>query len=446
MISSLSFYKVLFMIEILIAEFLFSFRLKKRNHFVLKYIIGVICSLLVAFIFPTLGDNALLSSVMFFVLFIITIIFLILCYEENIVNIIFCSIAAYSMQHFAYEVANLVLSLLAEGQSPLLGFYGPDILDFSAFGEMTILYILIYFLCYFTSYWLLFSMFGKKIKKGKPIKIKSLTLFCFIIAGLIINIVLNAILVHDPSNVKNHVIDYIYNIMCCLLLLYSQFSLISNRELQTELDIVHHLWHQEKEQYALSKENIDLINRKCHDLKHQIRQIGQSKSLSEDTIKEIQESIKMYDSIIKTGNETLDIILTEKSLICHGNDILLSYIVDGEKLNFIKESDLYSLFGNALDNAIEAVMKIEDVKRRIIGIKIRTQGNLMTINISNTFEGDIYLNDEGLPITTKEDKDYHGYGLRSIMYIVSAYDGNLSFTTRDNVFNLNILFSIKNTV
>ena len=444
--SSLAYYKILFVIEILIAEFLFSFNLKKRNNFLLRYIIGVIVVLVIAFLFPTLGGDALLSSLMFFILFIITIVFMIVCVDEDIVNILFCALAAYTMQHLAYEISNLVLSLVVDGQSPLLGLYGSDALDFSNFNEYTILYILIYLLCYFTVYSLIYTFFGKHIKKGKPMKIKSITMLVFVGLGLVVNIVLNSIAVYGTNVDGDNLIDYIYNIMCGMLLLYSQFSLLSNKELQSELDIVQHLLHQKEEQFSIINDNMDLINRKCHDMKHQIRQIGENNCISDEAIKEIQESISLYDAVVKTGNETLDIILTEKSFICRGNNILLSYIVDGVKLNFIKETDLFSLFGNALDNAIEAVMKIEDTKNRIIGIKIRTQGEMISINISNTFKGDIYINEEGLPMTTKEDKDYHGYGLKSIMYIVSSYDGNLSFTIRENVFNLNILIPIKTAV
>ena len=109
----------------------------------------------------------------------------------------------------------------------------------------------------------------------------------------------------------------------------------------------------------------------------------------------------------------------------------------------MKSADVYSLFGNALDNAIEAVMKLQDKSKRVIGLKVYSVGGLVTVNIKNFYQGKIDLNAEGLPATTKSDKAYHGYGMKSIHMIVEKYDGNLSVQTKDEVFNLNILFSMQ---
>ena len=57
---------------------------------------------------------------------------------------------------------------------------------------------------------------------------------------------------------------------------------------------------------------------------------------------------------MRTGNEILDTILTEKSLICENSGIHINCVADGSLLAFMNPVDLYTLFGNALDNAIEA--------------------------------------------------------------------------------------------
>ena len=73
--------------------------------------------------------------------------------------------------------------------------------------------------------------------------------------------------------------------------------------------------------------------------------------------------MQIYSAIVRTGNEILDTILTEKSLICENSGIHISCVADGSLLAFMNPVDLYTLFGNALDNAIEAVRKLESKEK-----------------------------------------------------------------------------------
>ena len=225
-----------------------------------------------------------------------------------------------------------------------------------------------------------------------------------------------------------------------MLLVVIQLHLIKNKELENDLDFTKKLNAQQKKNYEISKESIDLINMKCHDMRYQIRQIGKNKSISQDTIIEIEKAVSLYDSTVKTGNDVLDTILTEKSLKCSSNDIQLICVADGKILNFMKDEDIYSLFGNALDNAIEATLKCHDIEKRIIDVELYSSGNLITISISNPNVEKIILKD-GLPLTTKNDHNSHGYGMKSIRYIVEKYNGNLIIDCNNNIFVLSILLS-----
>ena len=66
----------------------------------------------------------------------------------------------------------------------------------------------------------------------------------------------------------------------------------------------------------------------------------------------------------------------------------------------------------------------------------------MSINVNNYFRGEVVIGDNGLPVTTKRSKDYHGFGLKSICMIVDKYKGDVSVRTENNVFNLNIVLPI----
>lgn len=226
------------------------------------------------------------------------------------------------------------------------------------------------------------------------------------------------------------------------LILYLQNELFKKSAMQQEFAVMNMLWKMEKEQYQLSKENIALINQKCHDLKHQIRAIrGASKEEVEKYLEEMEGSIQIYESIVKTGNEVLDTILTEKSLYCRERGITVSCVADGSQMDFINTVDLYAILGNALDNAIEAVEKFKHEEKRQIDVLIHRQQNFLVINIINPIKGNLTYEEE-LPVTTKGDKQYHGFGLRSMRYLVKKYDGFLSVSEEDGCFSLKILIPV----
>lgn len=231
------------------------------------------------------------------------------------------------------------------------------------------------------------------------------------------------------------------------LLIYLQKELFYNSAMRQELAVMNLLWKKEQEQYRLSKENIALINHKCHDLKHQIRAIrGASKEDMDKYLAEMENSIRIYESIVKTGNEVLDTILTEKSLYCRERGITVSCVADGSQMEFINTVDLYAILGNALDNAIEAVEKFRQQEMRQIDVLIHRQQSFLVIQILNPIPSDSsFVYEEELPVTTKGDRQYHGFGLRSMRYLVKKYDGCLTVGTEDGCFSLKILIPIRST-
>lgn len=230
--------------------------------------------------------------------------------------------------------------------------------------------------------------------------------------------------------------------MLLILLLYLQNELFEKSAMRQELAVMNMLWKKEQEQYELSKENIALINQKCHDLKHQVRAIrSMNKEEIDAYLNEMEESIEIYESIVKTGNEVLDVILTEKSLYCKERGIIVSCVADGSQMGFINTIDLYAILGNALDNAIEAVEKFKHQEKRQIDVMIYRQQQFLVINIVNPVK-EIPRFEEGLPKTTKKDYFHHGFGLKSIRYMVKKYDGNLNVSVEDGCFSLKILIPI----
>lgn len=84
---------------------------------------------------------------------------------------------------------------------------------------------------------------------------------------------------------------------------------------------------------------------------------------------EVEQEIQRYEYTFHTGNAALDSVLSEKSLYCSANHILLTTMLDVSLLAPIEKSDIYSIFGNALDNAIQAVMA-EAPENRSVNIRV----------------------------------------------------------------------------
>ena len=114
-------------------------------------------------------------------------------------------------------------------------------------------------------------------------------------------------------------------------------------------------------------------------------------------------------------------------------------MVDNDCLSFLDEIDTYSLFGNILDNAIEAVDNVKDEEKRVLDIKISKKNCFVMIREENYYSGKINFF-EGIPQTNKKDKNAHGYGIKSIQSIVNKYKGNLDFRTQEDRFIIDIIF------
>lgn len=199
--------------------------------------------------------------------------------------------------------------------------------------------------------------------------------------------------------------------------------------------------HNLREQQRLSRESINIINIKCHDLKYRISKISRIEDARDqkEYIESVRNALAIYDNIFQTGNDALDLVLTEKSLLCNEHQIKLSSMVDGSILNFVNTTDVYALFGNLMDNAMESVMKEEDTEKRIISLTVSRWNKGTYIHMENYCGEPVEFEDE-LPVTTKEDKAYHGFGVRSIKYIVEKYGGSLLMRAERERFLVDIFF------
>lgn len=433
--SRILFYRPIFIIMLIISISMFGVKLKKKNPFILRYIISILLCLEISFIFPLFSDNAFYISSMFFIFWIVVYLMMIFCLQENKKNLLFISIIGYTTEHIAYELYLFIVTVfgIVNGENGIYSFQNKFL--FINYQDA-----ICYFVSYLSIYFFAYLFFARKIKGNEGIRINNPLFLIIGIIFIFIDISLNAF-VDNYSKVnfdKTYICTIaIINILLCIMFEFFAFETSTRQELRKNLDVISQMKYNEEKQYELSKENIALINQKCHDLKYFIRNYGNNQTLNPQVIEEISQSIEIFDSNIKTGNNALDIIFTEKSLLCYKNNIRFTCIADGKLLSFMDDVDAYSLFGNLVDNAIEALK--DEAQKRVISLIIKGQGDFVSISIQNFFSKQLRF-ENGLPITTKKDKDYHGYGMQSIKMICEKYNGTLSINTNDNIFSVNILF------
>jgi len=448
-IDAFFWYKAIFMLELLIAESLIVFRFKRRRHFILRALSAFVICEGVAFAMPVIDDGALFASFMYLVFFVVTLVVMWFCFDVKFRTVTFCGLAGYAAQHIAYEIFDISTVLMGihnisnavnVGSNPFASFI--PIIYGSGNSVLANTFVLaVYLSILFITYWAVFRISSSRMRDAEETEIGNGTMLGVFALTMVFDIVISAVITeHGAKNFDGVyiVVADIANIFCCALVLYVQFGMAHARKLDAELLQINKMWEQSKLQYALTKQNIDMINFKCHDLKHQIRKEGRKSELNCDVVQEMEDLISVYDAGIKTGNTALDVIITEKSLYCNHHGIVLSCMADGKQLDFINEQDIYSMFGNIVDNAVEAAEKLGD-DEKVVGLSVKRIKNFVFVNVYNFYKGEIKFVD-GLPVTTKNDEINHGYGMKSVKMIAEKYGGELKVTAENGIFNTDLVF------
>ena len=226
------------------------------------------------------------------------------------------------------------------------------------------------------------------------------------------------------------------------LMLFVQYGALRAVRVMKERANIELMLRHSAEQYELTREMIEHINRTCHDLKHTIHALRTVDEFQRQAyIEEAEQNIERYHQLVHTDNEVLNTILAEKTLHCDKLNIRLSCVIDYADLNFLNVTDLHAMLGNAVDNAIECVNKFGEQSRRMISLTIRRQSGFVCIQTNNYCDA-VWKPGTGLPSTTKRDALRHGHGLKSISYLAQKYGGQMCVSVEDHIFILQIMLPI----
>jgi len=335
-------------------------------------------------------------------------------FEVSWQEALFCATCAYMLQHIGYCLNRLIFPFSVETVTQSPAEY--------------IVFVLVAVAAYF---W-----FSRKIiQDGHYPTTAQQSLKLVIIVALFMIVLSSMATARDMTTVHG-----IYGAACCIFVLSGIVRQEKNLAYERELNLQKSLWERNRAQYEAAKEAVDLINAKSHDLKHQARalQAMADSARQEEVARDIENSVAMYDVIYHTGNSILDTILTEKAMIAKNNGIAFTCIADGEKLAFMDAVDMYTMLGNALDNATEAVLKMPP-ERRMIDFKLYEKGGLILLQVENPFDGTL-LTENGDLLTSKDNKTEHGFGVKSIRNVAEKYDGLVKVQAEEGLFTLRISF------
>uniref|UniRef100_UPI004055E640 GHKL domain-containing protein n=1 Tax=Agathobacter sp. TaxID=2021311 RepID=UPI004055E640 len=152
--------------------------------------------------------------------------------------------------------------------------------------------------------------------------------------------------------------------------------------------------------------------------------------------KDIQRKLASYERFYESGNQFLDIILADKISLAQEKHIRLECNVNFSEGDFINPLDISTIFGNLLDNAIEAAEKVPEEERYIF-LNADTKHSLLIIVVRNKMNHT--KNAEDLLKSGKWNKSFHGYGLSNIKKSLKKYNGQMKINICEGEFIVNIV-------
>ena len=292
---------------------------------------------------------------------------------------------------------------------------------------------------------LLFELFIRRRKSKFEIKTAAFkNIFILIIFNVIL--VLGGVAVF--TNVGNteidqySVIQYILGAIFLTALL--SFSLIFKIEKESKKEIETRLKLQQIELELKQNKDIISITDNLRKLRHDMNNhIGLIKTLIyerkydelREYVDDLYQDVAVANEYIVLENKTLSVLLNSKRERAKELEVDFQSFVTATDIN-IPEKDICVLFGNILDNAIEAASKA--VNSKFVNMSIQKTESGCIIQCENSI-GEKPVVKKGKFMTSKADKNLHGIGTENIIDVVHKYNGKINFDFDEEVFNIRIV-------
>lgn len=396
----------------LVAACLFVPWSQRRRGFPLRMMLGTVLLLVLLDHIPRLTAP---PTLLLYTALLILLIWV--CFDCGILQAVFSATCAYAVQHITSKLAYMAaIPLIVRG---------------SARTEHVVLLLLLANLLVCVPILLGFSR--RFFKEGRLMfdRVKTVIYSClFLFVAVFLSFFLETNLDKAfDGYIPNYLALNAFCILFAVSILSMEFSNCSIKRLENENMILEQLLESDKLQYEQAKKDMEKINIRYHDLKQQY-----SRATDEERVK-LEAEMKALNLRYYTGNKALDIALTQKASICESTGIQLVCSADGSCLSGMTHYHIYSLLGNAIDNAIECLAKVDDAAKKVISLTLSRRGDMVVICIENYTPNPLILQD-GVLVTTKQDASGHGYGMKSIKNIAELYGGTADYFVEDGIFYL----------
>lgn len=281
----------------------------------------------------------------------------------------------------------------------------------------------------------------ERTKKITPIQY---IIYAIITAYVLVNIGSILFLLQHELTYKDYsflLLDGVFVIILNLYVFYLLDAFSENKELKYKILLYERLAQGKYDYYAKQMENNRRALRVIHDIRKHIQvleglnqtHISMQLKGYTDSFEEMIEPllVKQY-----TNSAILNILIKDKIEYCERNEIQFDICVEPIDMNFMKPIDITTLFGNILDNAMEACKNAKD---KMVCLKIYPFNGLVYVQLSNTYEKEIYCNEGGRPLSLKGEQ--HGIGLENVEKVLQDYNGDIEYIVSKELFTVEIMFS-----
>lgn len=424
-----------FYIKVLPAVCLFCLPCERRNRFVLRMVSAAAAAVLYSAAVAAIGITVISSAPYFLymlgeyaALFIGVLLFERFIFRAPLPVLVFNLIGGYAL----HEIVMCLFIILCNAV-PYFSAMPFD--SFAYFGLQFVWFVIAYLIAYF--------FYIKKRDDEFYDYPDSNLAALYLSMGIVLFLTIFSIARNNYVE-RGTLMDY----MCLTILTLVYVIILMLRSGQLELLranqeklLTQKVWKEKEKSLLLTQETVNSINIKYHDLKRLLSKLQTGEDVLNLT-SEITRSLSSYENTFSTGNDTIDLILTEQALRFSQNGIDFSCMADGKLVNFMSNMDIISLFANAFDNAFEANLKVTPAEREVY-FTLKESMGFISITMENPCASSVVLQN-GLPVTNKSDKQYHGFGTRSILSVVRKFRGSMNITAENGRFILNILIPKNN--
>jgi hypothetical protein len=277
-----------------------------------------------------------------------------------------------------------------------------------------------------------------------PSRFYKIIITVFIVSTLSMLLIMDiGVAVKDDESVGFALVWISAGILILTITVYQIFQYMSD---YFEKETQHHIMQYQNQvmmQTALDRDEANKeVRRIWHDFNNHISCIDMLLQMNNIVrarkyIAGMQINSKVAHFEIKTGNEIADAVLNQKYKKAQKHNI--RFKVEGQLTDDINinEVDLCSLMSNALDNAIEANLKVLDESLRAISVQIKPENRCLFLEITNTVDKNV--TNTKIVGTTKEDRKNHGFGMLNMKTIAEKYQGYMNYHFKEDSFNLSIM-------